>query len=72
MSIIVRNDEENELDEVVAFNAYVHLERMDAHWFCLIIEQDGRRLMLNVGSVKRGKVKASIYADEIDTNGKRL
>lgn len=68
-NIIVRNDEMGELDEIIATGANVHLERMDEHWFCLIIEQGGRRLLVNVGTSDdfvsyRPKVNATIYADE--------
>lgn len=65
-NIIVRNDETGELDEIIATGANVHLERMDERWFCLIIEQGGRRLLVNVGTPDsdRRKVKATIYADE--------
>lgn len=70
-NIEVRNDSNDDLDEIVAANAYVHLERMDGHWFCLIIEQGDRRLLVNVGAKSpRAKVRATIYADEkAQTNG---
>jgi hypothetical protein len=67
--IILRNDDDGALDEVVATNAYVHLERMDDHWFCLAVEKAGRRVLVNVGAafggeVRRSEVRAEVYADE--------
>jgi adenylate cyclase class IV len=62
--IEIRNDLRGELDEVVGFGCYVHLERMDRHWFCLIVEDGKRRVMLNVGTRAGHRAKATIYADE--------
>jgi hypothetical protein len=63
-NVEVRNDDKGELDEIVAFGAYVHLERMDRNWFCLIVEQGNRRLLVNVGARSGQACKATIYADE--------
>jgi len=54
------------MDEVIGHNCYVHLERMDEHWFCLIVEGGGRRVMVNIGTAEkyRRKVNAKVYADE--------
>lgn len=53
------------LDELVGKNCTVHLERMDEHWFCLIVEDGERRVMLNVGTHRRyrRKVNAGVYED---------
>ncbi len=65
MTIELRNDERGELDELVGKNCYVHLERMDEHWFCLIVEDGERKVMLNVGTPNqhRRKVNATVYED---------
>ncbi len=64
-NLIVRYDDDFELDEIVATEAYVHLERMSHDWFCLIVEQGSRRLLVNVGCKnRRQKAIATIYADE--------
>ena len=55
------------MDEVVGTNCRVHLERMDTHWFCLIIEDAQRRVMLNIGTMfekRRYRVEAMVYEDE--------
>ena len=54
------------LDELVGSNCSVHLERMAEHWFCLIVEDGERRVMVNVGTPHkyRRKVNAGVYADE--------
>ncbi len=64
--IEIRNDDCDLLDEVIGRNCSVHLERMDEHWFCLIVEDGTRRLMINVGTPRtyRRRVNATIYADE--------
>ena len=65
--IEVRNDDFQQLDEIVGRGCYVHLERMDEHWFCLIVEDSERRLILKVGTSDkyRRKVNATICSDEI-------
>lgn len=50
------------LDELVGTGCTVHLERMDKTYFCLIVENDKRRVYLNISG--RGKVTAGVYADE--------
>ncbi len=57
------------LDELVGQNCHVHLERMDTNWFCLIVEDGERRVMLNVGGKPRTKVNAGVYANEPFDNG---
>ena len=54
------------LDELVGENCSVHLERMDEHWFCLIVDDGERRVSVNVGTPTkyRRKVNATVYADE--------
>ena len=44
----------------------MHLERMDEHWFCLVVEDAERRVMVNIGTPTkyRRKVNARVYADE--------
>jgi len=59
------------MDEIVGQNCYVHLERMDDHWFCLIVEDGERRVMLNIGTPDkyRRHVNAKVYANEPSTPG---
>lgn len=70
MSIELRDDGEaggyTYLDELIGENCRVHLERMDQHWFCLIVEDGERRVMINVGTADkyRRKVNARVYANE--------
>lgn len=53
------------LDEIVGENVSVHLERMDEHWYCLIVEDGDRRVSIRVGSPDsyRRKVNATVYED---------
>jgi hypothetical protein len=64
--IELRDEGGKYMDEVVGTNCCVHLERMDEHWFCLIVEDGERRVMLNIGTPDkyRRKVNAFVYADE--------
>ena len=64
--IELRSEDGAYMDEVIGTNCTVHLERMDDHYFCLIIEDDERRVMLNVGSLDkpRHSVEALVYANE--------
>lgn len=59
MSLIVRNDDKGELDEVVGFGAF-HLEQMHAgHWFLNFEDAvTGKMLAVHL-STKRGKIGAS-------------
>ena len=63
--IEIRNDDDNLLDEVVGRLCYVHLERMDEHKFCLIVDDGQRRLHITVGTPRkyRRRVNASVYED---------
>lgn len=38
------------IDEVIAVNAHVHLERMSDQSYCLIVETQTERVIINVGS----------------------
>lgn len=60
-----RRDERGELDEIVAFGAYVHLERMADNWFCLIVESPKERVILNVGARR-----APVWAHETARDAK--
>jgi hypothetical protein len=64
--IEVRNDDRNLLDELVAVDAHVHLERMADHKWCLIVDDGDRRVMVSIGSPDRYRrvVNARIYANE--------
>jgi hypothetical protein len=69
--IILRNDDDGALDEVVAEGAYVHLERLDDHKFCLIVEQGGQRVLVDIGAAfggaaRRSEVTASVIENETD------
>lgn len=72
--IELRSEHGHLMDEVVGKGCYVHLERMDEHWFCLIVEDGERRVMLNIGTSPkyRRKVNATVYADERVTEGKSV
>jgi hypothetical protein len=61
-----RYDDKSILDELVASNAAVHLERMEDHKYCLIVEDQKRRVMVSIGTPERNKrkVNAVVYADE--------
>jgi len=61
----LRYDDANCLDEVVAHGAYVHLERMAEHWFCLIVDDGKRVVRVNIGTLQRyrRRVKATVYDD---------
>ena len=63
--IELRYDERELLDELVGQSCYVHLERMDSHKFCLIVETGGRRVMLSIGTGEkyRRQVNAVVYED---------
>lgn len=43
MPVEIRRDDNGEIDEIVAENASVHLERMDSDaWFLVVYGQDGK------------------------------
>lgn len=68
--IEVRYDESERLnlDEIVAFDAYVHLEKMGPESFALIVETRTQRACFTIGSLKgRAFVAASeSWRDQID------
>lgn len=43
-------DGSEEFDEVVAFNAYVHLEKMNRNQFCLIVRTLTEQVFVDIGS----------------------
>lgn len=46
------------IDELVAQRAYVHLERMDQHEWCLIVETAVEKVCLFLGAGRRAHVEA--------------
>jgi len=49
----LRYDEDQLLDEIVAVDAVVHLERMNRHSFALIVEASGQRVCVMIGATTR-------------------
>ena len=65
----VRYDEDGELDEVVAKNATVHLEKMDDRQFALIVETARERICVEVGA-RRAPVRGfESWRDRINRRG---
>ena len=65
----VRYDEDGELDEVVAKNATVHLEKMDHSQFVLIVETARERICVEVGA-RRAPVRGfESWRDRINRRG---
>lgn len=66
MSIELRNDDGDCLDELVGKGCYVHLERMDEHWFCLLVDDGEQSVMLRVGTADgyRRRVNATVANNE--------
>lgn len=67
--ISIRHDLRGDLDEVVGFGCYVHLERMNPSWFCLIVSDTDRSLTMSIAASSEalGKVEAAIYSEEFVT-----
>jgi hypothetical protein len=58
MTFEIRNDADGALDEVIAHNAFVHLERMDTNaWWLGITLPDGRCIHVNLAT-KRSAILA--------------
>lgn len=70
--IELRSEHGKLMDEVVGHGCNVHLERMDEHWFALIIEDGERRVILDIATPEkyRRKVNAAVYVDERVAEGK--
>ena len=63
---VAYNEDGKTLDEIVAYNAYVHLEQLSDTVFTLIIENKNRHWHLKVGSrTKRAKVDAWLFEEFI-------
>lgn len=67
MTMRLLNDEDGELDEVVAELAHVHLERMAENEWCLIITERERKIILNLGA-KRATVRVQVFEDKRQAN----
>jgi hypothetical protein len=65
MAITLRVDDMGRLDEIVAHDAYVHLERMSPDSFSLIVHTVDRSMSIDLSSVRKQKIRASIYEDEV-------
>lgn len=68
----VRYDEPEKLhiDELVAKDAWVHLERMDQHEWCLIVETDVEKVCLFLGAGRRANVEArEVWRDPVIATG---
>ena len=47
MTIEIRRNEDGSLDEIVAHNAWVHLEQMGGNYWWMRIEVEGRAVVVN-------------------------
>lgn len=64
MSIEVRYDDERKVDEIIASDCKVHLERMDNDHWCLIIETENTRGHFTI----RRKHRCHVDAEVIEMN----
>jgi len=71
----VRKDDDGELDEIVARNCTVHLEKMDDKQWCLqIVDTDGDEARIDIYDcqfVWHCQTRAAEQRNEADTGGQR-
>ena len=63
-AIEIRNDQLDELDEIVATGAEIHLERMSkGHWW-MIVSKGKQSVVVNFYTTKNAKIKAMAERDD--------